>query len=137
MPLLIRLWKKKSAIIAQGLNCPCFFMPCKGMGGALRRKPRSEDLKSVTAEAVTIPSPVRPVFSFTNLSAIHLPDGRRRKNLSATKSGHMQRRFYSQAQCHIWYNQCRIDNHGQNVNILSMIVQKRCFCLCLPQALLG
>ncbi|MDL6295963.1 hypothetical protein QS193_25135 [Escherichia coli] len=31
--------------------------------------------------------------------------------------------------------QCRIDNHGQNVNILSMIVQKRCFCLCLPQAL--
>lgn len=32
--------------------------------------------------------------------------------------------------------QCRIDNHGQNVNILSMIVQKRCFCLCLPQALL-
>lgn len=27
------------------------------------------------------------------------------------------------------------DNHGQNVNILSMIVQKRCFCLCLPQAL--
>ncbi|EFA4768175.1 hypothetical protein FAW92_26395 [Escherichia coli] len=30
--------------------------------------------------------------------------------------------------------QCRIDNHGQNVNILSMIVQKRCFCLCLPQA---
>ncbi|EAZ7212190.1 hypothetical protein CFL50_22925 [Salmonella enterica] len=66
-----------------------------------------------------------------------MPDGRRRKNLSATKSGHMQRRFYSQAQCHIWYNQCRIDNHGQNVNILTMIVQKRCFCLCLPQALLG
>ncbi len=32
--------------------------------------------------------------------------------------------------------QCRIDNHGQNVNILSMIVQKRCFFLCLPQALL-
>ncbi|EEG3084941.1 hypothetical protein GYK92_004511 [Salmonella enterica] len=66
-----------------------------------------------------------------------MPDGRRRKNLSATKSGHMQRRFYSQAQCHIWHNQGRIDNHGQNVNILSMIVQKRCFCLCLPQALLG
>ncbi|EDI4558203.1 hypothetical protein CEI69_22985 [Salmonella enterica subsp. enterica serovar Typhimurium] len=36
-----------------------------------------------------------------------MPDGRRRKNLSATKSGHMQRRFYSQAQCHIWHNQCR------------------------------
>ncbi|ECC2375057.1 hypothetical protein FOJ10_22725 [Salmonella enterica] len=66
-----------------------------------------------------------------------MPDGRRRKNLSATKSGHMPRRFYSHAQCHIWYNQCRIDNYGQNVNILSMIVQKRCFCLCLPQALLG
>ena len=31
--------------------------------------------------------------------------------------------------------QCRIDNYGQNVNILSIIVQKRCFCLCLPQAL--
>ncbi|MBG0993143.1 hypothetical protein FVB21_21440 [Escherichia coli] len=43
-----------------------------------------------------------------------MPDGRRRKNLSATKSGHMQRRFYSQAQCHIWYNQCRIGQTPQN-----------------------
>ncbi len=136
MPLLIRLWKKKSAIIAQGLNCPCFYA-LHGRRFAPEAPQRSEDLKSVTASAVTIPSPARPVFSFTNLSAIRLPDGRRRKNLSATKSGHMPRRFYSHAQCHIWYNQCRIDNHGQNVNILSMIVQKRCFCLCLPQALLG
>ncbi|EEW7523313.1 hypothetical protein D6Y83_23485 [Escherichia coli] len=64
-----------------------------------------------------------------------MPDGRRRKNLSATKSGHMPRRFYSHAQCHIWYNQCRIDNPMSNGTIRYRIVQKQGFCLCLPQAL--